>query len=213
HALAADAPLYLQVAVPRRLSHVFTYAVPPGDPGPWIPGMRVRVPFGRSTLTGYIVAVTPHADIGGKPARIREVLARVDETPSLPQRSWPPLPTTARNASSCPQPPMSWWDSTATPSRRRWSRDGPRSCCFLKSHAWRRAKGDFCLVGDIAARCIMAAFLPERVGRRGPASSRARRPWWLAPVQPSLPPSPVWDSSSSTRRTIPLTRRKTCPDT
>src|SRR5438128_2360459 len=39
--------------------------------------MRVRVPFGRSTLTGYIVAVTPHADIGGKPARIREVLARV----------------------------------------------------------------------------------------------------------------------------------------
>jgi len=46
--------------------------------------MRVRVPFGRSTLTGYIVAVTPHADVGGKPARIREVLARVDETPSIP---------------------------------------------------------------------------------------------------------------------------------
>ena len=46
--------------------------------------MRVRVPFGRSTLTGYIVAVTPHADTGGKPARIREVLARVDEKPSVP---------------------------------------------------------------------------------------------------------------------------------
>src|SRR5207249_9052313 len=46
--------------------------------------MRVRVPFGRSTLTGYIVAVTPHADVGGKPARIREVLARVDEKPSIP---------------------------------------------------------------------------------------------------------------------------------
>ncbi|TLY34151.1 MAG: hypothetical protein E6K62_06165, partial [Nitrospirae bacterium] len=46
--------------------------------------MRVRVPFGRSTLTGYIVAVTPHADIGGKPARIREVLARVDEKPIVP---------------------------------------------------------------------------------------------------------------------------------
>src|SRR3989449_27921 len=72
------------LAVPRRLSHVFTYAVPPGHPGPWIPGMRVRVPFGRSTLTGYIVAVTPHADVGGKPTRIREVLARVDEKPSIP---------------------------------------------------------------------------------------------------------------------------------
>jgi len=46
--------------------------------------MRVRVPFGRSTLTGYIVAVTPHADTDGKPARIREVLARVDEKPSIP---------------------------------------------------------------------------------------------------------------------------------
>jgi primosomal protein N' (replication factor Y) (superfamily II helicase) len=49
-----------------------------------MPGMRVRVPFGRSTLTGYIVAVTPHADTGGKPARIREALARVDEKPSIP---------------------------------------------------------------------------------------------------------------------------------
>lgn len=46
--------------------------------------MRVRVPFGRSTLTGYIVAVTPHADADRKPARIREVLARVDEKPSIP---------------------------------------------------------------------------------------------------------------------------------
>lgn len=46
--------------------------------------MRVRVPFGRSTLIGYIVAVTPHADTDGKPARIREVLARVDEKPSIP---------------------------------------------------------------------------------------------------------------------------------
>jgi len=46
--------------------------------------MRVRVPFGRSTLTGYIVTVTPHADTGGKTARIREVLARVDEKPSIP---------------------------------------------------------------------------------------------------------------------------------
>jgi primosomal protein N' (replication factor Y) len=46
--------------------------------------MRVRVPFGRSTLTGYIVAVSPPADIEGKPARIREVLARVDEKPIVP---------------------------------------------------------------------------------------------------------------------------------
>ena len=45
--------------------------------------MRVRVPFGSSALTGYIVAVTPQPETGGKPARIRTVTARLDETPSV----------------------------------------------------------------------------------------------------------------------------------
>ena len=48
-----------------------------------MPGMRVRVPFGSSALTGYIVAVTPQPETGGKPARIRTVTARLDETPSV----------------------------------------------------------------------------------------------------------------------------------
>lgn len=46
--------------------------------------MRVRVPFGRGTLTGFVVAVTSEPETGGKPAQIREVLARLEETPSIP---------------------------------------------------------------------------------------------------------------------------------
>jgi len=51
-------------------------------PGAWAPGIRVRVPFGKSTLTGYIVAVTSQPETGGTFPRIREVLARLEEKPS-----------------------------------------------------------------------------------------------------------------------------------
>ena len=46
--------------------------------------MRVRVPFGRSTLTGFVVAVTSEPETGGKPTKIREVLARLEDRPSVP---------------------------------------------------------------------------------------------------------------------------------
>ncbi|MEK7797587.1 MAG: primosomal protein N' [Nitrospirota bacterium] len=82
--MSAQATQYLQVAVPRRLYRVFTYATPPGTPTGWAPGMRVRVPFGRGTLTGFVVAVTSEPETGGKPTQIREVLARLEETPSVP---------------------------------------------------------------------------------------------------------------------------------
>lgn len=81
--MSARATQYLQVAVPRRLYRVFTYAVPTDSPAGWAPGMRVRVPFGRGTLTGFIVAVTPRPETGGKSAQIREVIARLEETPSV----------------------------------------------------------------------------------------------------------------------------------
>jgi len=82
--LSAQATQYLQVAVPRRLYRVFTYATPSGMPTGWVPGMRVRVPFGRGTLTGFVVAVTSEPETGGRPTQIREVLARLEETPSIP---------------------------------------------------------------------------------------------------------------------------------
>lgn len=74
---------YLEVAVPRRLFRVFTYSIPEGLPGPWRPGIRVRVPFGSEVLTGYILAVIsePGSDSAGK--RLRHILARIDDAPVI----------------------------------------------------------------------------------------------------------------------------------
>ena len=74
---------YLEVAVPRRLFRVFTYSIPEGIPGPWAPGMRVRVPFGREVLIGYILSVTsqPTGRSAGKD--LRNILARVDSAPTI----------------------------------------------------------------------------------------------------------------------------------
>ncbi len=54
----------VRVAVPKPLPQLFDYAARPGEPVP-VPGARVRVPFGRQTLTAVCVAVDPvnaHAD-------------------------------------------------------------------------------------------------------------------------------------------------------
>ena len=46
--------------------------------------MRVRVPFGRETLIGYIVRVTEDVDVEDAQRRIKEVLGRIDDEASLP---------------------------------------------------------------------------------------------------------------------------------
>jgi len=48
-----------------------------------MPGMRVRVPLGRSTLTGFVLSVTARPETGGKTIPIRNVIARLEETPSV----------------------------------------------------------------------------------------------------------------------------------
>jgi primosomal protein N' (replication factor Y) (superfamily II helicase) len=45
--------------------------------------MRVRVPFGREVLTGYVIAVTPLAETARKP--IKDVIARLDDAPTINQ--------------------------------------------------------------------------------------------------------------------------------
>lgn len=45
--------------------------------------MRVRVPLGRSTLTGFVLSVTSQPETEGKPIPIRNVIARLEETPSV----------------------------------------------------------------------------------------------------------------------------------
>lgn len=58
--------------MPKPLTQLFDYVTRPGDPRP-VPGARLRVPFGRQTLTGICVAVNP-AGAHPDPRSLRDVL-------------------------------------------------------------------------------------------------------------------------------------------
>jgi len=46
--------------------------------------MRALVPFGHSTVTGYVIAVTTEPDTRSASTHIREALARLEDRPSIP---------------------------------------------------------------------------------------------------------------------------------
>ncbi len=64
----------VRVAVPKPLPQLFDYLAPVGTATP-VPGARVRVPFGRQTLTGICTALDP-ADPHPDPRPLRSVLDR-----------------------------------------------------------------------------------------------------------------------------------------
>src|SRR3989304_5569530 len=45
----------VEVALPLKVQHTFTYEVPPGMRGPAVAGVRALVPLGDRRITGYIV--------------------------------------------------------------------------------------------------------------------------------------------------------------
>ena len=67
--------------MPRPLPTTFTYEVPPAHLRPGEtnlpPGARVRVPFGRSELTGVVLGPAPGSEPA--PPRLRPVAARLDD--------------------------------------------------------------------------------------------------------------------------------------
>jgi primosomal protein N' (replication factor Y) (superfamily II helicase) len=66
------APRNVRVAVPKPLPQLFDYRLEPSLPAP-VPGARVRVPFGRQTLTGICTALDPQ-DPHPDPKPVRAVL-------------------------------------------------------------------------------------------------------------------------------------------
>ena len=73
--------LTLQVALPVPLPRVFDYLPEAGrEPAEYPAGIRVRVPFGKRTLTGVVVG---HAPLAGEPGQLRAVAARLDDAPLL----------------------------------------------------------------------------------------------------------------------------------
>ncbi|MFZ1099774.1 MAG: hypothetical protein WAN26_10285, partial [Steroidobacteraceae bacterium] len=71
-----------QVALDTPVRRLFDY-LPPVTfvPGAILPGMRVRVPFGRRRLVGVVMGVADTSDVG--PERLKAVLEVLDRQPLL----------------------------------------------------------------------------------------------------------------------------------
>ena len=73
--MTAPEPI-LQVAVPVPVRHPFDYLPPrPGSTPPARPGVRVRVPFGRTSAIGVVIGISRASMVGARRLRrVREVL-------------------------------------------------------------------------------------------------------------------------------------------
>lgn len=81
----ANTPGILKVAVPIPLFGTFDYLIPASiSPEHFIPGCRVRVPFGRRELIGVVLAQTDHSDVDL--ARLKPVSELIDNKPVLDER-------------------------------------------------------------------------------------------------------------------------------
>ena len=74
----------IAVALPVPRLGLLTYIVPDGVT--LVPGVRVSVPLGRRTATGFVVALDPPLD-GIDAANLKPILRVIDETPLVPPPS------------------------------------------------------------------------------------------------------------------------------
>ncbi len=73
----------LRIAVPSPLYRTFDYLPPPGRDLPDLqPGLRVRVPFGRRQVVGFLLETSDSTTLD--PAMLRPALAVLDTEPLLP---------------------------------------------------------------------------------------------------------------------------------
>ncbi len=73
-----------EVAVAAPLFQTLTYAAPEdGGVSPIIPGVRVLVPLGGRTVTGYLLGAA--GDLPDDPSVLKPILEVVDETPLFPE--------------------------------------------------------------------------------------------------------------------------------
>jgi primosomal protein N' (replication factor Y) (superfamily II helicase) len=83
---ARDAPpLYAEVALPLRLSQTFTYGLPLALRDDVRIGARLLVPFGRTLMTGYVVALHGELDagLGLEASELKEAEELLDAEPLL----------------------------------------------------------------------------------------------------------------------------------
>jgi primosomal protein N' (replication factor Y) len=76
-----NSPIFVEVAVPLPLEAPFTYAVPAELAPRAVTGMRVLIPFGRRTLTGYLLGPSGSGGVEAK-----EILSLLDADPLFTPR-------------------------------------------------------------------------------------------------------------------------------
>lgn len=75
---------FLRIAVPSPLYRSFDYLPPPDhDPKTLQPGVRVRVPFGRTQAIGILLEVTEQTSVA--PRQLKHALEILDRQPVLPR--------------------------------------------------------------------------------------------------------------------------------
>ena len=74
---------FLRVAVPSPLYRDFDYLPPAGvDPSALIPGLRLKLPFGRREVVGVLLETLAESDVPA--AKLKAARRLLDETPAIP---------------------------------------------------------------------------------------------------------------------------------
>ncbi|MEQ8516812.1 MAG: primosomal protein N', partial [Chromatocurvus sp.] len=136
-------PTYLRIAVPSPLRRLFDY-LPPADWDPAAaaalsPGVRIKVPFGRRSVIGILMATATHSDVPS--AQLKAADAVLDSSPLLT----PVLYDLCRWASAYYLHPPGEVFSAALSKRLREGRPPPRD-------AWRISPRGQGLGDDALAR-------------------------------------------------------------
>ncbi len=194
-------PRVLRVALDMPLRRLFDYLPPLETPiSPLEPGMRVRVPFGRQSLVGVIMATAASSDLPAE--RLKPILSVIDtrpvlDPPALALLEWAAdyylhpigealaaaLPKALRLGASATEFQQRW--SATAAGKEAYARDEPRRAprqrdllAFLMDH-------------EGATPAALAGATPQW---QGPARLLAARGWIAsaeAPVRVSNAPSKV----------------------
>lgn len=138
----------LRVAVPAPLQRAFDYLPPLDcDPRTLCPGVRIRIPFGRSHRIGILLEVATETEVD--PHRLRRALQVLDKDPTLPAN----ILSLVQWASQYYHYPVGEALATALPLLLRQGRSG----CLRNSGRW--------LLTD-AGRAVDLAELARRAPRQ-----------------------------------------------
>ena len=161
-------PHVLRVALDTPLRRLFDYLEPEAGGAAIVPGMRVRVPFGRQRLTGLVIASAAHSEVPAE--RLKPVLEVLDPRPVLDTAllellGWAAQyyhhPIGAVFAAALPRALR--LGAPAAAREERWLATATGAAAWAAGEP-RRAPKQRALLGLLAAGPATAAELEERAG-------------------------------------------------